>query len=223
MLERDTNNRLLARGPRLRLEAETVRDAALAAGGLLSDKMYGPSVRPPQPEGVWNVVYNGDRTYETSTGDDARRRGVYTFIRRTSPYPSMLAFDGTSREVCTVRRVRTNTPLQALVTLNDPVFVEAAQALAREVIDEGGRSLKKQAKYAFTLALARPPTPAERDRLIDLYEQEAAQFAQDPAAAEAVATDPIGPAPEGADVAALAAWSTVANVLLNLDEFVTRR
>ncbi len=222
-LERDVNNRLLARGPRFRLEAETVRDAALATAGLLSEKMYGPSVFPPQPEGVWNVVYNGERTYETSAGEDARRRGLYTFIRRTTPYPSMIAFDGTSREVCTIRRVRTNTPLQALVTLNDPVYIEAAQALARVVVAEGGTSDKRKARLAFESALARPPTSAELDRVVALYAQESAQFASTPEAALKMATDPIGPAPEGAEVAELAAWSTVANMLLNLDEFVTRR
>ncbi len=221
LLERDANNRLLARGPRLRLDAEAVRDAALAAGGLLSVKMYGPSVKPPQPDGVWNVPYSGAK-WETSAGEDARRRGLYTFIRRSAPYPSMVAFDGTSREVCTIRRIRTNTPLQALVTLNDPVYLEAAQSLAREVADEGGRSVKKQAEFAFLLALARPPTGSERERVVDLFKQEAKAFEDDPEAASAMATNPIGPLPDGADAAKLAAWTAVANVLLNLDEFLTR-
>lgn len=222
LLERDVNNRLLARGPRFRLPAETVRDAALAAGGLLSEKMYGPSVKPPQPEGVWNVVYSSYK-WETSGGEDAHRRGIYTFVRRTTPYPSMITFDGSSREVCTIRRVRTNTPLQALVTLNDPVYLEAAQALGRDVLTEGGRSTEKKVRYAFESALARPPSEAELERVVALFEQESLRFAAEPDAALALATDPIGPAPDGADVAELAAWTTVANVLLNLDEFLTKR
>ena len=125
-LAQDTNNRLLSRGPRFRMEAEMVRDVALTSSGLLSDKMYGRSVMPPQPPGVWQVVYSSDK-WDTSLGEDRYRRGLYTFWRRTSPYPAMMAFDATSRELCTVRRIRTNTPLAALVTLNDPAFVEAAR------------------------------------------------------------------------------------------------
>jgi hypothetical protein len=185
--------------------------------------MYGPPVMPPQPEGVWNVVYSGDREWQPSAGDDSHRRGLYTFIRRTTPYPSMITFDGTSREICTVRRIRTNTPLQALVTLNDPVYVEAAQALGREIAFEGGRSAKRKARYAIARALARPARGDEVDRILDLFNGELEAFQSDPEAAKLLATDPIGPAPEDADVSELAAWTTVANVLLNLDEFVTKR
>ena len=128
--EHDPYNRLLARGPRFRIEAEMVRDVALSAAGLLSAKMGGPSVFPDQPEGVWANPYS-DAKWTTSEGEDRYRRGLYTFIRRTSPYPSLLTFDAPSREFCTVRRVRTNTPLQALTTLNDPVYVEAAAASPR--------------------------------------------------------------------------------------------
>src|SRR5207244_3435749 len=140
LLAKDPRSRLLARYPRRRLDAEFVRDQALALSGLLSGKIGGPSVYPPQPEGLWQAAFNGERTWPNSTGEDRYRRGLYTFWRRTVPYPSMATFDAPSRETCTVRRIRTNTPLQAFVTLNDPVYVEAAQALARRVIKEGGAS-----------------------------------------------------------------------------------
>ena len=133
--ERDPYNRLLARGPRVRMEAEMVRDAALAASGLLSPKMYGPSVFPLQPPGIWNMPYNSDK-WTTSEGEDRYRRSLYTFWRRTSPYPSFMTFDATSREFCQVRRVRTNTPLQALTLLNDPASFDAARALARRMLEE---------------------------------------------------------------------------------------
>src|SRR5262249_7716294 len=137
LAERDPYNRLLARGPRARLEAEMIRDQALAISGLLSHKVGGPSVMPPQPDGLWQVVYSGDK-WETSKGEDKYRRGLYTFWRRTTPYPSMVTFDAPSREFCVVRRSRSNTPMQALTLLNDPAYVEAAQALARRMMSEGG-------------------------------------------------------------------------------------
>ena len=132
LVEKDPYNRLLARGPRFRMEAEMVRDVALAASGLLSPAIGGPSVFPLQPDGIWDNPYSDD-AWQTSEGGDRHRRGIYTFIRRTSPYPSFMTFDATSREVCTVRRVRTNTPLQALTGLNDEAFFEAARALALRV------------------------------------------------------------------------------------------
>jgi hypothetical protein len=216
---RDRDNRLLARGPRFRLDAETVRDQALAIAGLLSDKMHGPSVMPPQPDGVWQVVYSGDN-WVTSKGEDRYRRGLYTFWRRTSPYPSMMAFDATSREVCTVRRIRTNTPLAALVTLNDPVYVEAAQALARLAMRHGGPAPREKLDYAFRRCLVRPPRDAEVARLIALYETELKRYQADPAAARKMA----GSEAESKDlnVAELAAWAVVGNVLLNLDETLTK-
>jgi hypothetical protein len=217
---RDRENRYLARGPRFRLDAETVRDQALAAAGLLSDKMHGPSVMPPQPDGVWQVVYSGDN-WVTSKGEDRYRRGIYTFWRRTSPYPSMMAFDATSREVCTVRRVRTNTPLAALVTLNDPVYVEAAQALARLAMQQGGATPREKLTYAFRRCLVRPPTEAETARLLALYETERKHYESDAAAARKMAASAAEP-PKELDTAELAAWTVVGNVLLNLDEMLTR-
>lgn len=217
-LERDPNNVLLSRGPRFRLSAEMVRDQALALSGLLSDRMYGPSVFPPQPNGVWQVVYSGAR-WEPSQGEDRHRRALYTYLRRTSPYPSMLTFDAPSREVCEPRRIRTNTPLQALVTLNDPVYVEAAQALARHSAADGG-SAHDIARRMFERCLCRPADDAEVSRLAWLYFDELAHYSADPEAARLMATDPIGPT-EG-DVRSLAAWTVVASVVLNLDELLTR-
>ena len=218
----DPRNRLIARGPRFRLEAEIVRDQALALGGLLDRKVGGPSVFPPQPPGLWQAAFNGQRTWATSPGGDKHRRGLYTFWRRTIPYPSMATFDAPSRELCSVKRTRTNTPLQAFVTLNDPVYVEAAQALARRVVAEGGSSPEGRARYALKLALARPPADAQVEQVMALYRTERDHYAKDAVAAEALATQPIGPLPQGADAAEYAAWTTVANVLLNLDAVLTK-
>jgi hypothetical protein len=222
LLARDPRNRLLARMPRVRLEAEMVRDQALALSGLLSRKVGGPSVFPPQPEGLWQAAFNGQRTWATSRGQDKYRRALYTFWRRTVPYPSMATFDAPSREICAIRRVRTNTPLQAFVTLNDPVYVEAAQALARRVVREGGSSLEGRVRYALQLCLCRPPRPEQVEHLIELYRGELARYQQDRQAAVALATEPLGPLPAGMDAADLAAWTTVANVLLNLDGVLTK-
>lgn len=169
-IERDPRNQLLARGPRVRLSAETVRDQMLAVSGLLSKKMYGKPVMPLQPENVWQVVYSGDR-WETSEGEDRYRRALYTLWRRTSPYPSMITFDAPTGEVCTLRRIQTNTPLQALVTLNDPIALEAAQHVATRAREAGGGDIDKTIARAYMLTLARPPTEAEAARLRKLFEQ----------------------------------------------------
>jgi hypothetical protein len=218
---KDPYNRLLARGPRFRLKAEMIRDQALAVSGLLSAKLYGESVMPPQPEGIWQVVYSND-TWKTSQGADRYRRGVYTFWRRTSPYPAMTTFDAPSREFCVVRRMRTNTPLQALITLNDEVYIEAAQALARRMMAEAGPSPTERAAYGVRLCVAREAKPEEVRRLIELYESELAHFRGDPEAARQLATVPLGAAPPDGDLAELAAWTVVGNVLLNLDETLTK-
>ena len=170
--ERDPYNRLLARGPRFRVEAEMVRDVALAASGLLSPEIGGPSVFPFQPEGIWDMPYNDDKWIE-SRGEDRYRRALYTFARRTAPYPGMLTFDAPSREVCTVRRVRTNTPLQALTVLNDPVFFEAAQALAARMIGEGGADPDSRAVYGFRLCVARRPKPEELRKIVGWFRRSA--------------------------------------------------
>jgi hypothetical protein len=221
-LAKDPHNRLLTRGPRYRLEAEMVRDQALALSGLLSSKSHGPSVYPPQPPGMWQAAFNGERTWTTSTGEDKFRRGLYTFWRRTVPYPSMATFDAPSRELCTVRRIRTNTPLQAFVTLNDPVYVEAAQALARRIVREGGATTSARARFALRLCLVRPPRDEQVDQLVGLYSDELAHFKQDIKSAEQLATDPLGPLPKEMDPAELAAWTVIGNVLLNLDGVLTK-
>ena len=217
-LARDPDNILFCRGPRFRLEAEMVRDAALATSGLLSGKMYGKSVMPPQPEGVWQVVYSADK-WETSEGEDRYRRGLYTFWRRTSPYPAMMAFDATSREVCTVRRIRTNTPLAALVTLNDPAFVEAAQALARDTVNSNADDLQDQISYLFRRCLVRPPRDDEMASIQKLYQAAMDHYRNHPEDAIEMAGLSDG---ANTDAAVLASWTVIGNMLLNLDEALTK-
>ena len=226
--ERDPQNRLLARGPRYRLSAETVRDQALAASGLLSEKMYGPSVMPPQPPGIWNSPYNGE-VWEASEGEDRYRRGLYTFWKRTSPYPSMMAFDSPTREVCLVRRVRTNTPLQALVTLNDPVYVEAAQALAGRMMAEGGPDLQDKLARGYRLALVREPEPKALRTLQALYHDALVHYRDRPDEGAALVhpvadttAPPLALAEEAAGQAEKAALTVVANAILNLDAFMMK-
>lgn len=218
----DPNNRWLARGPRFRLEAELVRDQALAVSGLLSRKVGGPSVYPYQPEGMWQAAFNGQRQWVESPGEDKFRRGLYTFWRRTTPYPSMATFDAPSREICAVRRIRTNTPLQAFVTMNDPAYVEISQAFARRVIAEGATTPESRAAYALTLALSRPPEPAEITEVIKLYQSELEHFRANAQEATDLATKPIGALPSGLDTAEAAAWTVIANMLLNLDAVLMR-
>ncbi len=201
----------------MRLDAEAVRDQSLALSGLLAPKIGGPSVYPYQPPGLWRAAFNGERTWPTSQGDDRYRLGLYTFWRRTVPYPSLATFDAPSRELCTLRRVRTNTPLQALVCLNDPVYVEAAQALARRLVREGGRSVSDRVAYGLQLCLCRPPAAGQVDALVRLHDAQYEHYQADLDAARQFATDPLGPLSTGSDVADMAAWTVVANVLLNMD------
>jgi hypothetical protein len=223
LLDRDPQNRLLARGPRFRAAAETVRDNALAVSGLLSTKMLGPSVRPVQPKLGLNAAFGGSTDWDPSGGEDRFRRGLYTTWRRTVPYPSMATFDAPSRNVCALKRPRTNTPLQALVTLNDPCYVEAAQALARRMCKEGGATAEAKAAYGFRTCLARPPTGDELRRLVSVYEAAKSRYSADSAAALAMATEPLGKLPDDMDASEAAAWTVVGNVLLNLDEVFNRR
>ena len=221
-LEKDPDNRYYARGPRFRLSAEMVRDQALAVSGLLSEKMYGPSVRPLRPNSGLTAAFGGGLDWAPSAGEDRFRRGLYTEWRRTSPYPSMATFDAPSREACTVRRIRTNTPLQALVTLNDPVYIEAAQALGRKVSATPGTTGERIA-LAFKICLSRAPTDKELLVVVKLFDESRAKFEKDAKKATELATNPIGPLPKGANAADLAAWTTAMNVLLNLDEMFLRR
>jgi hypothetical protein len=224
-MERDPYNRLLARGPRFRMDAETVRDAVLAVSGLLSRKIGGPSVFPPQPDDIWDIPYS-DEKWIPSEGEDRYRRGLYVFIRRSAPYPSFMTFDATSREYCTVRRVRTNTPLQALTMLNDDAFFEAARALAARVlretpasVDERSPELRRKAAYGLRLCLARTPKPEEVERIAASYARYVERFREAPDAAARVIK---GYAVGGVDPAEQAAWTLVANALLNLDEMLTK-
>ncbi|MFT5288131.1 MAG: hypothetical protein ACI8QS_001901 [Planctomycetota bacterium] len=221
--DRDPDNRLLARGPRRRLSAEQVRDSALAVAGLLSPKKFGPSVFPPQPAGLWAAAFNGaDRTWETSMGEDRYRRGLYTFMRRSSPYPSLQVFDAPTRETCTIRRIRTNTALQAFVTLNDPVFVECAQALGRRMLREVDGDDAARAAYGLQLATQRPPQPAEIAAIVALVEENRAHYADQLEEARLLCSDPLGPLADSEDPVEFAAWTVAGNVLLNLDEVLTK-
>jgi hypothetical protein len=201
------------------MEAEMIRDVTLAASGLLSRKIGGPSVFPFQPDGIWDITYN-DETWIESKGEDRFRRGLYTFIRRTAPYPSMLTFDAPSREFCTVRRVRTNTPLQALTTLNDPAFFAAAQAMAGRILKDAAPDTRSRAEHGFRLCASRKPTPAEIDRLLTWLSNEQRNFSAHPAEAAKLAHD--RPAGVGATDSEFAAWTMLSNVLLNLDETLTK-
>jgi hypothetical protein len=222
-LEKDARNRWLSHYPRRRLDAEYVRDEALAVSGLLAQKVGGPSVYPPQPAGLWHVAFNGGQdAYPTSKGEDRYRRGLYTFWRRTQPYPAMSAFDAPSRESCTLRRLPTNTPLQAFVTLNDPCFVECAQALARRIVREGGDDTPARLRWALNLVLCRPPDDAQVEALQKLLDAELAEYRADSVAAKKLAVSDTQPLPNGGDPAELAAWTVVANVLLNLDGVLTK-
>jgi hypothetical protein len=205
----DPRNRLLARGPRTRLTAEMIRDQALVLSGRFSAKPFGPPVMPPQPEGVWRTVYSG-ATWQAAEGEDRYRRAVYTYWKRTSGYPSLLTFDAPSRDVCVARRIVTNTPLQALATLNDEAYVELAQGLAQRMATAAAEPAAQiDAGYAW--ALGEAPAPGKLARLLTLYRE----------AAEAYDADPSGSAALGATREAFA-LTAVANALLNLDEVLTK-
>jgi len=214
-LRRDPDNILLSRAPRFRLSAEQVRDKALAVSGLLSSRLFGPSVMPPQPDGIWRNPYS-NMAWITSEGEDRYRRGIYTYLRRTAPYPAMLTFDGTSREVCVSRRVRTNTPLQALVLLNDPVYIEAAIALAERMRSRAGDDLDAQLKEGYILALARTPGHKELAELKNFYHAVLNEFHQSPDEAGLFLEDVESP-----DLN-LASLAMTASVILNLDSFVMK-
>jgi len=220
---RDPENRLLARGPRFRVDAEAVRDTLLYIGGLLVDQRGGRSVKPYEPPGLWEAVsYNNAQKYVPETGQNGHRRSLYTYWKRQSPPPNMLIFDAPTREFCVARRPRTNTPLQALVLLNDPQFVEAARALARRMLVEAGPDIATRLTYGFRLATGRSPHRDEVRVLQGVLEAQLAAYRRDPAAAARllafgsfIVKDKLPPAD-------LAAWTTIASMLLNLDETVTK-
>lgn len=210
LLAKDPSNVLLARGPRFRLDAELIRDVALSAGGLLDPTLGGPPVFPDQPAGIWNSPYSGER-WMTSEGKNRFRRGIYTFWKRTASYPSFMALDATSRETCTVRRTRTNTPLQSLAMLNDVAFFEAAKGLGARILREAPKDDVRRIRHGFRLATARTPNQDEVRRLLQLLKTMRTRYAGEPEAAKNVAGTPEQ-----------AAWTMVGNVLLNLDETVTK-
>ena len=220
--ERDPDNRLLARGPRFRPTGELLRDQALAVSGLLSEKMFGPPVRPATPNMGLSTAFGRSNDWTVSEGDDKHRRSLYTEVRRNSPYASFTTFDAGNREVCMIRRSRTNTPLQAFVMLNDPVFIETHQAMARRLVTEA-KSTPERLSHLFKLCLSREPTAHEAESLTKLHAETLAEYQKDAAAATKMATEPLGPAEKDANIAELAAWTAVANVVMNLDEFLMRR
>jgi hypothetical protein len=226
LVEKDPENRLLARGPRLRLPAEMVRDNALAISGLLNGEIGGPSVFPYQPKGLWEEMAFGDvfsaQTYVPSTGKDLYRRSMYTFWKRTVPPPSLATFDAPDREKCTARRALTNTPLQALVLMNDPTYVEAARALAQRMLNEGGRDPVKRIQFAFRQATGRKPAVAEIQLLNDLAQKELTVYRRDKAAADKLLRVGESPYDKKLDSTELAAWTVVASSILNLDETITK-
>lgn len=224
--ERDPENRLLARGPRFRLPAEMVRDNALAASGLLVEKIGGKSVLPYQPAGLWDDIAYGDvysaQKYEQGHGEDLYRRSMYTFWKRTAPPPSLNTFDAPDREKCTARRALTNTPLQALVLLNDPTYVEAARVLAARAIEKAGPKTDQRISFAYRLTTGRKPASKELSVLRDLARVQLLAYKKDPSAARKLAGVGDSPLDGKLSPVELAAWTTVASVILNLDETITK-
>lgn len=225
-LERDADNALLSRGARYRLDAEVVRDNALAVSGLLYTKVGGPSVKPPQPGGLWKAVgFTGSNTdtFVQDTGPDkVYRRSLYTFWKRTAPPPQMNILDAPSREACTIRRERTNTPMQALMLMNDPQFFEAARAFAERAIIEGGETPEARIAYLFETATARLPKPVEAELLLKTFQAHYQELEADPEAAKALITVGESVPDETLDAVEVAAWTMIANLILNLDEVLNK-
>ena len=221
LLAIDPDNRLLARGPRFRLPAEAVRDQALAASGLLVERLGGPSVKPYQPPGLWKEL-TGTEEYVPDHGEKLYRRSLYTFWKRTVAPPALVTFDAAARETCVVRQTRTNTPLQALNLMNDVTFVETARVLAERIMKEGGPTPEERITLAFRLATARKPRPMELRVLLDGYREHLAEYRKDEKAARKLTSIGEAPRDEKLDVADLAAYTAVAGVILNLDEVVTK-
>ncbi|MCA9051476.1 MAG: DUF1553 domain-containing protein, partial [Planctomycetaceae bacterium] len=225
-LQKDPDNRLLSRGPRFRLDAEVIRDQALKISGLLAEQVGGPSVKPPQPDGLWFAVgYSGSNTvrFQKDNGaDKVHRRSLYTFIKRTAPPPQLATFDAPSREACVVRRERTNSPMQALLLMNDPQYVECARALAERSYSESGPTPEERAAWMLQQAVLREPTSDEVRGLADDFQSFRKEFAADPESATKLIR--IGELPPRSDIDPfeLAAWTMVGNVILNLDEIINK-
>jgi hypothetical protein len=223
VMHRDPENRLLGRGPRYRLSAELVRDNALAIAGLLTQKLGGPSVKPYQPAGLWEELAGGagEGPYVQDRGPNLYRRSLYVYRKRTVPHPAMATFDAPSREICQVRRARTNTPLQALELLNDVTYVEAAAQLARLTLTMGGKSPEDRIIFAFRRATARRPSPAELKVILRGLERYLQSFRSDPQSAAQWIRDGELAVHSGFEPTELAAYSAAASVILNLDETIT--
>jgi len=224
LLEKDPDNRLLARGPRFRLGGEVVRDQALAIAGLLVPKVGGPSVKPYMPEGVWDETskYGDLRGYKADSGEGLYRRSFYTIWKRTAAPPTMLMFDAPTREVCTVKRSRTNTPLQALSLLNEVTFVEAAKALGEKMIKEGGSTPEQRIAWAFRRATSRAPSADEVAVLKKGLVERLTRFQAEPEAAKQFLAMGTYQPDSSIPAAELAAHGVTASVILNLSEVVTR-
>ena len=220
LLDEDPENRLLARGPRLRLPAQMIRDQALSIAGLLVEKIGGPSVKPYQPEALWAQA--ASQNYEQSEGDDLYRRSLYTFWKRTLGPPAMLAFDSSTRETCIVRLTRTNTPLQALNLMNDVTYVEAARTLAERMMTEGGATPEERVAFAYRLATAHRPRPETQVVLIAGFHDQLDRFQAERSAALELVNVGEHPRDETLDIAELASYTMVANLILNLDRTITK-
>jgi hypothetical protein len=220
--ERDPFNRELARQSRFRLDAEFVRDNALAISGLLVRTVGGPSVKPYQPAGYWENLNFPVREWENSTDENQWRRGLYTWWQRSYMHPSLLAFDAPTREECTAERTRSNIPQQALALLNDPTYVEAARAFAARILRQGGTEAGGRLAWAYREALSRAPRPDEAQTLGALLQKERALYTADPAAADELVKTGLSPVPKDLNVSELAAWTNIARVILNLHETITR-
>jgi hypothetical protein len=220
--EKDPFNKWLSHQGRFRLDAELVRDNALAISGLLNPQVGGRNANPYQPPGYWAYLNFPMREWQNSAGGDLFRRGLYTHWQRQYLHPSLLAFDAPSREECTADRVRSNTPLQSLVLLNDPIYVEAARVFAEKVLTAGGATPSERLAYAYRRALSRAPRSEEERLLLPLLEKHLAEYRQDPEAARKLISVGTSPSPTPLDPGELAAWTSLTRVLLNLHETITR-
>jgi Protein of unknown function (DUF1553) len=223
LLEKDPENRLLARGPRFRLPAEVIRDQALAVSGLLVEKVGGPPVKPYQPPGLWEEVSFSGASYKPDEGEGLYRRSLYTYWKRTVAPPAMVTFDAADRETCIVQTTRTNTPLQALDLMNDVTYLEASRKLAERMMKEGGSSPASRIDYAFRLATARPARAKEIEVLLTAFQQYERKYKTQPEAAAKFMSEGKSPRDASLNASELASYGAVASLILNLDETITKQ
>ncbi|NQZ59736.1 MAG: DUF1553 domain-containing protein, partial [Lentisphaeraceae bacterium] len=222
LLAVDPENKLYARGPRFRLSGEHIRDTALYVSGLLNPKIGGESVKPYQPKGLWAELSLSGANFVQDKGDKNYRKSIYTYYKRSAPIPNMVTFDAPSREKCTIQRSRTNSPLQALITLNDPIFVEAARFFAERVMRQGGASIKSKINFAFANALARKPAAYTGQLIIKLYEKTLSDFAKNPKKSKQLLNVGDKQRDKSLNLAEHAAWTVIAQLILNLDETLNK-